>query len=264
MENKKIKKFYQHYNKQYYYLPHALGTGAPTSIPEDAGLMYIDISNGDIYISVAKSQVSDWKLITNTSGSSVQLKTNGNLNPEQNILDLQQGKNVVLTDNGLGTVTIDANPGQSTLMLDFDELIQDAVSTVKQTSLFFDTEVGKSYSFKALISYKTSGNPTIGLSWGAWDALGTYSYNSYYYQVWDSSGLLTYPALDVTVAPSVPIQTDTFGAYAIAIVEGVLTECTQAGKVTISFNSNSSLVYPSIDVVILSGSTLIVNEITVA
>jgi len=39
------------------------GSGAPTSVPEAAGVIYIDIDGKDVYISVGIETSSDWRLM---------------------------------------------------------------------------------------------------------------------------------------------------------------------------------------------------------
>jgi hypothetical protein len=39
------------------------GSGAPTFIPEAAGVIYIDIDGKDVYISVGIETSSDWRLM---------------------------------------------------------------------------------------------------------------------------------------------------------------------------------------------------------
>ena len=186
MANKNIKKFYQHSNKQYYYLPHAIGHGAPITIPEDAGLMYIDIDSGNAYVSTAKSQTSDWKMITGGSGGSIIVSTNGVNNPEQGLLNLQEGTGITLTDDGLGTVTIESSNAintKSVVNLTTDRTISLSSSwTDFSNSLEIPVEFGKIYSFRMFCIYDID-NTNYGTKWAVNSnanalGLGYYSYNS--------------------------------------------------------------------------------------
>lgn len=79
------------------------------SSPEDLVLLGADVSfdkRGDKYLTYAVP-VS----LIGGGGSGITLKTNGTDNTVQNILDLVEGDNITITDNGDGSVTIDSAIG---------------------------------------------------------------------------------------------------------------------------------------------------------
>jgi hypothetical protein len=80
------------------------------SSPEDLVLLGADVSfdkRGDKYLTYAVPV----SLLTGGGGSGITLKTNGTDNAVQDVLDLVEGDNITLTDNGDGSVTIDAAIG---------------------------------------------------------------------------------------------------------------------------------------------------------
>lgn len=160
MANKNIKKFYQNADKQYYYLPHALGHGAPTTVPEDSGLMYIDIDADNIYVSVAKSQVSDWKLLTGGSGGSVLFQTDDLDNTNQNLLNLKTvDSRVLINYDAFGATTFELTPEsvKKIILVKTDETVsaQDYLSVgyTSFTSLDIPVTVGYGYSFRTFCTY---------------------------------------------------------------------------------------------------------------
>ena len=186
MANQNIKKFYQHSNKQYYYLPHAVGHGSPFTIPEDAGLMYIDVDTQDIYVSAGRTNVSDWKIVTGGGGSSITLSTNGTVNNDQTALNLQEGTGIALTDNGLGQVTIENTAaGKSIINLTTDRAITLSSSWSNFGGNFeIPLTAGNIYSFRMFCIYNIA-NTAYGTKWAidsgttaAIDSLGYYSYNT--------------------------------------------------------------------------------------
>jgi len=123
----------------------------------------------------------------------------------------------------------------------------------------FAISTGKSYSFKAVISYSILDETDGGTIWAAIDdGTATYSSSSYYCQVWDGSGLVTYPSNEVNILPSTSsISTTTYNNRSnIAIVEGVISDVTVAGTIkiqglgksggaggnTVTYNEGSSLI----------------------
>jgi hypothetical protein len=77
MENPNIKKFYQQSAKPFNYVPNDLVDGAPGIPPLMSGLMKIDPSTGNIWISAGNTLVSDWKLITGGGGGGTYTVDNG-------------------------------------------------------------------------------------------------------------------------------------------------------------------------------------------
>lgn len=76
--------------------------------PDDLVLLGADVSfekRGDKYLTYAVP------VSLLTGGAGITLKTNGVNNVVQNVLDLVEGSNITLTDNGDGSVTIDAAGG---------------------------------------------------------------------------------------------------------------------------------------------------------
>ena len=61
---------------------------------------------------------SVYKITASGSGVSILLKTNGTDNPTQDILNLVQGTNMTITDDGLGNITFDASGGGGTYTVD--------------------------------------------------------------------------------------------------------------------------------------------------
>lgn len=124
--------------------------------------------------------------------------------------------------------------------------------------LAFNIAVGKSYSFKAVISYSILDETDGGTIWAAIDdGTAAYSSSSYYCQVWDGSGLVTYPSNEVGLLPSTSsISNTTYNDRSnIAIVEGVISNVTVGGTIkiqglgksgglggnTVTYNEGSSL-----------------------
>lgn len=257
MANPNIKKFYQHSNKQYYYLPHAVGHGAPTTIPEDAGLMYIDVDTQDIYVSAGKSSVSDWKVVTGGGGSSITLSTNGTVNPDQTALNLQEGTGISLVDNGSGQVTISSTLYTKVQTAPVDVTIDGTFTDVPE--LFFIPEIGKSYTFKAVLHYNIA-DPSYGSGWTIDLGTSTFSYTGWYNQYWDSTSLVQYINLN-SASPLPPLTSTSKAAESnIAIIEGVLTECSNIGPFVVRVAG--STLGPSIvnGLRVLPGSSLVVYE----
>jgi hypothetical protein len=187
MANQNIKKFYQHSNKQYYYLPHAVGNGAPTTIPEDAGLMYIDVDSQTIYVSAGRTNVSDWKVINGGGGSGPLLQTNSGNNLDQSILNLIPGTgiSVINPSGGDVNISIDDTYGKKIYYLDSNVTVStDGSGTYMSTGIGIPIELNNVYSFRAVIAYNVS-TTTIGLAWAVdnttdllpW-ALNYYSFGS--------------------------------------------------------------------------------------
>ena len=68
-------------------------------------------------------------------GGGITLKTNGTDNTVQNILDLVEGSNITLTDNGDGSVTIDSSGGTGTTYTVNNGLSENPVNNFKLGSL---------------------------------------------------------------------------------------------------------------------------------
>jgi hypothetical protein len=190
MANQNIKKFYQHSNKQYYYLPHAVGNGAPTTIPEDAGLMYIDVDSQTIYVSAGRANVSDWKVINGGSGSGPVLQTNGTNNDDQSILNLLASTGISLTnDPGTGDVNIgiDDTYGKKIYYVDSTVTIStDGAGTYVSTGAGIPIEINNVYSFRAVIAYNVS-TTTIGLAWAVDNTADPVPFALNYYSFGSSS-----------------------------------------------------------------------------
>jgi hypothetical protein len=80
MENKvKRKKFYQNSSKPVNYVPNVLVSNAPLYPPTMSGLMHIDPTSGDIWLSAGNTLVTDWRLITGGGGVSgtISIQYNG-------------------------------------------------------------------------------------------------------------------------------------------------------------------------------------------
>lgn len=77
LENSNIKKFYQQSAKPFNYVPNDLVDGVPVLPPVMSGLMRIDPSAGNIWISAGNTLVSDWKLITGGGGGGTYTADNG-------------------------------------------------------------------------------------------------------------------------------------------------------------------------------------------
>lgn len=169
MANQNIKKFYQHSDKQYYYLPHAIGHGAPTTVPQDAGLMYIDVDSQTIYVSAGKSQVSDWKVVTG-GGSGIDIQVNSASNPDQSYLNLVPGPGISVQNTGPGDVTF-SNDNQISKIAQMS-LSNTIVSTpgdgtyidVAAQGLILNIQPEATCAFRAVIAYDVD-NTSVGLTW---------------------------------------------------------------------------------------------------
>lgn len=255
MLNKNIKKFYQHSNKQYYYLPHAIGHGAPTTIPEDAGLMYIDIDSGNAYVSTAKSQVSDWKMITGGSGGSLLLQTNSTNNADQTLLDLQEGTGITLTDNGTGGVIIETiapvpnvifTPGQPVNLASWTTI----------TNFIIPVSIGKSYTFKAVILYTVANAATDGSSWAV-NGNGHFSVGSYIC-TWNNAAGIYSEMGDTGTTPNPTLDSIT-AKNNTAIIEGTFSTADTSGTISIdAYFTSTGFSSPG---TILPGSMLTYYEI---
>lgn len=255
MANKNIKKFYQHSDKQYYYLPHAIGHGAPTTVPEDAGLMYIDIDSGNAYVSTAKSQVSDWKMITGGSGGSLLLQTNSTDNADQTLLDLQEGTGITLTDNGTGGVIIETIAPVPNVIFTPGQLVNLGGWT-PITDFVIPVTAGKSYTFKAVILYTVANAATDGSSWAA-NGNGNFSVGSYI-STWNNAAGIYSDMGDTGVTPNPTLNSIT-AKNNTAIIEGTFTGADTSGTMTIdAYFQTSGLSQPAN---ILPGSMLTYYEI---
>jgi hypothetical protein len=265
MENPNIKKFYQQSAKPFNYVPNDLVEGYPTIPPIMSGLMRIDPEAGNIWISAGNTLVSDWKLITGGGGgSSITIATNGTSNPIQNYLNLQQGTGITLTDDGTGTVTIDSASSTQVIMLDSN--ITFNADNIDQSLgiLYFNTVLGKSYSFKAIISYSVSNNTIVGTDWGGHETgSGQYASEVYYSQVWPTAGVKTYASksINIPVSATTYLTTTYSAGYNVAIVEGVLTNAKQPGTVSIMGAAKTTGGTLGETVTVYAGSTLVVNEL---
>jgi hypothetical protein len=241
MANQNIKKFYQHSNKQYYYLPHAVGHGAPTTIPEDAGLMYIDVDTQDIYVSAGKSNVADWQLINGGSGPVLNVYTNTVPNQSQVQLDLTSGTGINITNPVGGVVQFDIDPATVKQFIYSNQggsVTTDGGGTyvdIGVPELILTTEINYIYSFRAMITYRVS-NTAVGLTWalnGSDPAPTRVSYYSY------GSGTTT-NSFFITTGNSTFNQPTTFpgvtpnAAGNIAIIEGTYIPSIDGQSITVS------------------------------
>ena len=164
MENKNIKKFYQQAPKPFNYVPSDLIEGSPTIPPSMSGLMKINPTTGDIWVSAGNTLVSDWKLITGGGGgTTITLQTNGTDNGDQTLLNLRANgaSGIILEDDGAGTVLFETDiastkrvrllPANTTIPL----LGQTTYTNIP--SLVFNVLANHVYSFKFLINYAVTG-----------------------------------------------------------------------------------------------------------
>lgn len=129
--------------------------------------------------------------------------------------------------------------------------------------LNFAISPGKSYSFKAVISYSILDETDGGTIWAAFDTFpGAYASSSYYCQVWDGSGLVTYPSNEVgLLPPTSSISSTTYNNRSnIAIVEGVISNVSVAGNIQIKGLGKSGGLGGN-TVTYLEGSSLTVYEL---
>ena len=247
MANQNIKKFYQHSNKQYYYLPHAVGHGSPFTIPEDAGLMYIDIDTQDIYVSAGKSSVSDWQLINGGSGPVLNVYTNTNPNLSQTQLDLTNGTGINITNPVGGVVQFDLDPNtvkQFIYSNQVGSVTTDGAGTyvdIGIPELVLSTDENYIYSFRAMITYRV-GNTAVGLTWAlngtdpAPTQLSYYSYgsgnttNSFFITTGNSS--FNEPTTFPGVTPN--------AAGNIAIIEGTYIPSLASQSITVSVRDDGA------------------------
>jgi hypothetical protein len=224
MANKNIKKFYQNSDRQYNYVPHAVGHGAPTTIPQDAGLMYIDVDSQTIYVSAGKSNVSDWKVVTGGGGSSITLSTNGTVNNDQTALNLQEGTGIALTDNGSGQVTIqNTAAGKSIINLTEDRAITLSSSWSNSGGNFeIPITAGNIYSFRMFCIYNIF-NTAYGTKWAVDSGTGAVAGNLGYYS-YNSSNVQTSFTFNTANStfnePTNAAGTTFMGNGNIAIIEG--------------------------------------------
>jgi hypothetical protein len=260
MANKNVKKFYQNSNQPYNYLPHAVGHGAPTTAPSDAGLMYIDIDSQTIYVSAGKSNVSDWKVVSGGGGSSITLSTNGISNGDQTALNLQEGDGISLVDNGSGQVTVSSTNTLYTKVQTVASYIDIDNSFSDVPELFLVPELAKSYTFRAVIRYSLP-NTSYGSGWTIDLGTAVFGDTSWYSQVWDGTGsIVTNIALNSTL-PLPTLTNDSYsGTYNIAIIEGVLTDCLVADPIVVRGAGSTSGITVINGVQILAGSSLVVYE----
>jgi hypothetical protein len=157
------KKFYQNASKPANYVPNVLVGTAPAFPPTMSGLMQIDPSTGDIWISAGNELVSDWRLITGGGGgTSLVLETNGVTNGDQALLNLRDTggsgiSGVILEDGGSGTVFVSLNPSVvktvNPLTANVTIPLFNQTTFINVPGFAFNVVAGQVYSFKFLINY---------------------------------------------------------------------------------------------------------------
>lgn len=255
MATKNIKKFYQLSDKPYNYVPHSVSKSAPINKPAIAGLMHINVATGDVYLSVDKNDISDWKLLGSGGGSGPTLQTNGTNNNDQTLLNLQEGSGVTLTDNGTGDVIIETSasipnviftPGQSVNLGGWTPI----------TNFVIPVTSGKSYTFKAVILYTVANAATDGSSWAA-NGNGNFSVGSYI-STWNKAAGI-YSDMGDTGTTPIPTADSITGKNNTAIIEGTFATADTSGTMTIdAYFESSGLSMPAY---ILPGSMLTYYEI---
>lgn len=169
MNNPNLKKFYQNSPKPVNYLPNVRIDGVPQYAPTMSGLMLINPTTKDIWVSAGKEQVSDWINIVGGSGSSILLQTNNVTNPTQSILNLYSGDGTVqLVDDGLGnvnlTIPIPTKPTKQVQLLFTDETVSLSSAFIAVPNFELNTLAGYTYSFRIFCPFDID-NPAYGTRW---------------------------------------------------------------------------------------------------
>ena len=163
MNNPNLKKFYQNSPKPVNYLPNVRIDGVPQYAPTMSGLMLINPTTKDIWVSAGKELVSDWiNIATGGGGTSLTLQTNGTDNGDQTLLNLRatDGSGITLEDDGVGTVLISSDLSSVKRVRSLQSLqnipLLDLLTYQNIDGLFINVVAGLTYSFRFIINYSVS------------------------------------------------------------------------------------------------------------
>jgi len=229
MNNPNFKKFYQNSPKPVNYLPNVRIDGVPQYAPTMSGLMLINPTTKNIWVSAGKEQVSDWISIVGGSGSSILLQTNNVTNPTQSILNLYSGDGTVsLIDDGLGNVnlTIPAptKPTKQVTLLFTDTNVTISAAHTNVPNFQLDVLTGYTYSFRIVIPFDID-NPGFGTAWALSSADPAPVYLGYSsYSPAGTNNLFIYNNSITTYNGATNAAAQTVSATGnIAVIEGLFT-----------------------------------------
>lgn len=153
------KKFYQNARKPVNYVPNVLVSNAPVYPPTMSGLMHIDPTSGDIWLSAGNTLVTDWRLITGGGGgSSINLQVNGVENIDQTLLNLRAngGSGIIIEDVGSSVLfSLEESSVKRIrgLSANVNIALLGLTTFTSVPGVFFNVEAGKTYTFRFLINY---------------------------------------------------------------------------------------------------------------
>lgn len=158
-------------------------TVAPTDTPQNGTFrFYVDtVPNYTLWAYLAVNNggySSSWQSIGGGGGSSLTIQTNGTPNGSQTLLNLVEGTNINLTDNGSGSVTIDASGGGgssigvllATVFETINRFVQNITSggtvSLDNQGALLDTSTTISSAIKlgwSIVSSPITGSPTFSI-----------------------------------------------------------------------------------------------------